>query len=108
MASTDTNTAGSPIASAATPPPAQHAPAVRLAFHEAIHDTALEVFGPRPFRQLDPGVANRIVDAVDIKRIAHDRMADPVTAAGAGLVAEQDDLRLGQFHARRTGGDGGI
>src|SRR6266851_4509205 len=90
------------------PPPAQHAPAVRLAFHEAIDDTALEVFRPRPFRQLDPGVANRIVDAVDIERIAHDRMADPVTAAGAGLVAEQDDLRLGQFHAGRTGGDGGI
>ncbi len=32
-------------------------------------------------------------------------MADTITAAGAGLVAEQHDLRLGQFHARRAGRD---
>src|SRR5882724_5301916 len=40
------------------PPTAQHAPAVSLALHEAIDDTPLEVFRPRPFRQLNTGVAN--------------------------------------------------
>src|SRR5260370_5675964 len=39
-------------------PSAQHAGSVGLAFHEAIDDTSLEVFRPRPFRQFDPGVAN--------------------------------------------------
>ncbi len=81
------------------PPSAQRAPAVGLAFHEAIDDAALEVFLPRPLRQLDPGVANGIVDAIDIKRVAHDGMANPIAAAGAGLVAKQHDLRLGQLHA---------
>src|SRR5260370_11774942 len=79
-------------------PAAQRAPAVGLAFHEAIDEAPLEVFRPRPFRQLDPGVANGIVDAVDIKRVAHDRMANPIAATGGGLVAEQHDLPLGQFH----------
>src|ERR1700676_2150061 len=82
------------------PPTAQDAPAVGLALHEAIDDASFEVFRPRPFRQLNTGVADRIVDSIDIQRVAHDRMADAVTAAGAGLVAQQYDLRLGQFHAR--------
>src|SRR5882724_2755823 len=40
------------------PPTAQHAPAVCLAFHETIDDAPFEVFRPRPFRQLNTGVAD--------------------------------------------------
>src|SRR5258708_35016488 len=63
------------------PPSAQRAPAVGLAFHEAIEDAALEVFRPPPLPPLQPGGANGIADAIDIKRVAHDGMVKPITAA---------------------------
>ena len=50
-------------------------------------------------------VANRFINAVDVERVLHHRMADAVAAAGAGLVAEKDDLRLRQLDAGRAGGD---
>ena len=62
----------------------------------------LEVAGPRPLRQLEPGVADRVIDAVDVECIAHDRMADAEAPAGAGFVAEEDHLRFVQFDARRA------
>ena len=79
---------------------AQLAGAVGLALHEAIDQPALEVFGARPLRQFETGIADGLVDAVDVERVLHHRMADAIAAAGAGLVAEQHDLRLRQFHAR--------
>ena len=46
----------------------------------------------RALRQIEPGIADRIVDAVDVERVLHDAVADTVTPAGAVAVAEQDDL----------------
>ena len=82
--------------------------AVGLAFHEAVDHAALEVVGARPLRQFEAGVADDVVDAVDVERVLHHRMADAIAAAGAGLVAEQHDLRLRQLDARGAGGDRGI
>ena len=78
---------------------AQRAAAVGLAFDEAVDQPALEIFGTRPLRQFEAGAADGVVDAVDVDRVLHHRMADAIAAAGAVLVAEQHDLRLGQFHA---------
>ena len=77
-------------------------------FHEAVHHAALEVFGARAVGQLEPGIADCVVDAVDVDRVAHDRVADAIASAGAGLVADEHDLRLGELHARRAGGNRGV
>ena len=52
-----------------------------------------------------PALRIAVVDAVDVERVPHDRMADAVAPAGARLVAEQDDLRLRQLDAGRAGRD---
>src|SRR6267142_670145 len=85
IASTETNTAGSPIA----------AP-VGFAFHEAVDHPPAQILGTRARGQFKTGIANGIVDTVDVERILHHRVADTIAAAGARLVAEQHDLRLGQ------------
>ena len=90
------------------PATAQLAGAVGLAFHEAIDELAAEILGARTVGKLQTRVADRVVNAVDIERVAHDGMADAITAAGARLVAEQHDLRLRQFDAGGAGGDRGI
>src|SRR6202034_2738505 len=69
-------------------PPAQLAGAVRLALHEAIDQPAIEVFGARPRRQLETGVADRLVDAVNVERVLHHGMPDAIAPAGALFVAE--------------------
>ena len=81
---------------------------VGFAFHEAVDHRPPKIFGTRSLRQFKAGIANGVIDAVDIERVLHHRMADAIAAAGARLVAEQDDLRLGQLDARRARGDGRI
>src|SRR4029079_884649 len=54
-------------------PGMQLAGAIGLAFHEAVDELALEVAGPRTLRQLETGIADRIVDAVDVERVLHHR-----------------------------------
>ena len=108
MASTDTNTAGSPIATANAadrrlgvammvhvgivehdlPAAAQRAPAIGFAFDEAVHQAAIEVRGARTVGKLEPGIADRRIDAIQIESIAHHCVTDAEAAAGAGLIAE--------------------
>ena len=90
------------------PASAQRAATVRLAFDEAIDDTAVEILGARPRRQIKACVADSVVDAVEIEGIAHQRMPDAVAAARPRLVAEQHDLRLGELDARGARGDGRV
>src|SRR5262249_17246789 len=78
----------------------QRTAAVGLAFDEAVHQPALEVVRARARRQIKAGIADGVVDAVDIERIAHHRMPDAIAAAGTGPVAEPDDLRLRKLDAR--------
>src|SRR5258708_32780711 len=73
-------------------PAAQRAAPVGLAFHEAVYDATVEILGARTFRQLKAGIADRLVDTVDIECVLHHRMADAIAAAGSGPVAEQHDL----------------
>ena len=63
-------------------------------FMKQLTTRPLQILGPRALGQFKTGVANRIVDAVDVERVLHHRMADAIAAAGARLVAEQHDLRL--------------
>src|SRR5262249_46841072 len=86
----------------------QGAVAIGLAFDEAVHQSALEILGARTRRKIDAGIADGIVNAVDIERIAHDAMAYAITAAGPGGVAEQHDLRLGELDTRGARRDGGV
>src|SRR5262249_26998493 len=58
------------------PPPAQGALAVCLALDEAVDQLAAKVFRPRTLGQLEPGVADTVIDAVGVERILHDAMAD--------------------------------
>src|SRR5476651_155936 len=58
------------------PPSARQAGTISFAFHEAIDDTALEIFRTRSLRQLYSGVTDRVIDAVDIERVFHHGMAD--------------------------------
>ena len=58
--------------------------------------------------QVQPGVADRIVDTIDMERILHHRVTDAVAAARAGEVAHQHDLRAVELHARRAGRDRGV
>src|SRR6185437_12280555 len=66
-------------------PAAQLAGAIGFALHEAIDEPPLEVFRARPFRQVEAGIADGRVNAVDVERVLHHRMADAVASAGAGL-----------------------
>src|SRR5262245_6839746 len=90
------------------PASAQGAVAIGLAFDEAVHQSALEILGARTRRKIDAGIADGIVNAVDIERIAHDAMAYAITAASPGGVAEQHDLRLGELDTRGARRDGGV
>src|SRR6266404_5566285 len=64
---------------------------VGLGLDEAVHETALEVLCARPVRQLEPGVPDRGVDAVDVERILHHAVADAVVPARGRLVAHEHD-----------------
>ena len=129
MASTDTNTAGSPIAAAATPPTAafecrwwctsESSSMIWRRPRSVPRRSAshfMKQLTTRPARssargragQLQPGIADGVVYAVDVERVAHDRMADPIAAAGPRFVAEQHDLRLRELHARGAGRDRGV
>src|SRR5260370_11449990 len=78
----------------------QRPAAVGLALDEAVHQPTLEVLRAGARRQIKAGIADGVVDAVDIERIAHHRMADAIVAAGTGSVAEQNDLRLRELDPR--------
>jgi hypothetical protein len=81
-------------------PAAQLGAMVGLRLDEAVHEAALEVLRARPLGQLEPGVADRGVDAVDVERVLHHAVADAVAPAGARPVAHQDDLSPRQLHSR--------
>src|SRR5262249_11928372 len=51
--------------------PAQGASTVGLALYETVHRPAFEILGARARRQIEPCVANRLVDAVDVERVSH-------------------------------------
>ena len=79
---------------------AQPGAGIGLAFQETVHHPAAQVFGAGAFGKRQPGIADGVIDAVHMQRILHHRVADPVAPAGAGAVAEQDNLRPVQLHAR--------
>src|SRR2546428_13836313 len=86
----------------------QRTAAVGLALDEAVHQPALEVLRAGARRQIEAGIADGVVDAVDIERIAHPRMADAIAADGTGSFAAKDDLRLRKLvprGARRIGAE---
>src|SRR5690349_20713837 len=68
---------------------AQRTAAIGLAFDEAVHQSALEILRARARWKIEAGIANGIVNAVDIEGIAHQRMSSAIAAAGAGLVADE-------------------
>ncbi len=82
------------------PTPAQRAGPVCLAFDKYVDELPAKVGRSRALWQRQPGVTNRLVNSVDIERVLHHRMADPVAAAGTGPVPQQNDLRLCQFNTR--------
>ncbi len=75
----------------------QPAGAVGFAFHEAVDELAVEIARSRPLGKVEPGIADRVVNSVDVQRVPHHAVPDPVAASGAVLVAEQNDLRLIEF-----------
>ena len=85
-------------------PAAQEAAVIGFALQEAVHQPALQVLRPRARGQIEAGVADRVVDAVDVERVLHHRMADAIAPAGAGLVAEEHDLPGVELDARGAGG----
>ena len=103
-AETETNTAGSPVTAAVTPPtqaliwrcqctsesssialrrPRTCAVLRRLALEEDVDQPAVEVGGARALGQVEAGGADRVPDAVLVERVLHHRVADPVAAADA-------------------------
>src|SRR3954453_10865387 len=63
-----------------------------LALEENVDQPAVEVLGARALREVEPGGADRVPDAVGVERVLHHRVADPVAAADAGRVADHDHL----------------
>src|SRR5262249_61693804 len=88
--------------------PTQRAAAVALAFSEAVHQPTLEIWKAWARRQIDAGIADGVVDAVDVERVAHHRMPDAIAAAGPGPVAEKHDLRLRELDPRGARGNRGV
>src|SRR6516165_1997690 len=86
----------------------QRTAAVGLALDEAVHQPTLEVLRAGARRQIKAGIADGVVDAVDIERVTHHRMADAIAAAGTGSVAEQYDLRLRELDSRGARRNGGV
>ena len=76
---------------------AQAGTGVGLGLHEAVDQLAVEVFSAGALGQVEAGIADGVIDAVDIQRILHHRMADPVATTGTGLVAEEHDLSPVEF-----------
>src|SRR2546430_6660805 len=129
MASTDTNTAGSPIAAAATPPTAALAwrwwctsesssmiwrrprsVPRRSASHfmKQFTSRSLRSSARGRDRQIESCVADRLVDAVGVERVSHQRVPNAIAAACARLVADEHDLRLCELDAGRARGDGRV
>src|SRR6516164_3654692 len=82
----------------------QRTAAVGLALDEAVHQPTLEVLRAGARRQIKAGIADGVIDAVDIERIAHHRMPDTIAPAGPGPVAEKHDLRLRELDPRGARG----
>jgi hypothetical protein len=87
------------------PASAQRACPICLAFDEDVDEFPAKVARSRALRKRQSGIANCLVDSIDIEGVFHHRMADPVTAAGTGSVPQQNDLRLRQFNSGRARGD---
>src|SRR5215813_6203068 len=68
---------------------AQRATAVGLAFDEAVHQPTLEVLRARAHRQIEAGIADGVIDAVDVERVAHHRMPDAIAAAGTDMPMDE-------------------
>src|SRR5215813_12155513 len=88
--------------------PTQRAAAVGLAFYEAVHQPTLEILEAGARRQIEAGIADGVIDAVDVERIAHHRMPDAIAPAGPGPVAEKHDLRLRELYPRGARGNRGV
>ena len=71
---------------------AQARGAIGLALDEAVDELAAEVARARTLRQVEAGVADAVVDTVDVERVLHHAVADAEAPAGAARVAEEDDL----------------
>ena len=125
-ADTDTNTAGSPVTDAATPP--TQALICRCQCTSESSSMALrrprtspscetshlrKTLTSRPSRSAvrgrsgrsRPAVFDRLPDAVGVQRVLHHRVTDAVPAADPAGVADHDHLRLVQLDPRRAGGD---
>src|SRR5262252_6032702 len=88
--------------------PTQRAAAAGLAFYEAVHQPTLEILEAWARRQIEAGIADGIIDAVDVERIPHHRMPDAIAPAGPGSVAEKHDLRLRELYPRGARGNRGV
>ena len=60
---------------------AQQPAPVRLAFHEAVDEAAIEVFRTRALGKFEAGIADRVIYAVHVERVFHDGMTNPVAPA---------------------------
>src|SRR5690606_29146837 len=81
---------------------ADHAVLGGLALQEHVDETALDVRPVRALRQVDARVADGVPDAVGVERVLHHGVTGAVAAADAPDVADDDDLRLVELHARRA------
>ena len=88
--------------------PTQAGSAVGLALDEAVHQPVAEIGSARPLRQVEAGIADAVVDAVDVERVPHHAVADAKATAGPRRVAEEDDLAAVELDAGRARGDRGV
>src|SRR5271166_1502559 len=74
------------------PATAQFRGPIGFAFHKTVDYAAVQIGGARTVRQFQAGIANGRINAVNVECVPHDAVPDPVSAAGACLVAQKNNL----------------